>query len=180
MRVFIAGNYKAPMVYEFLPVEVRDGDYVTLHLRCTESGCIDEYGNDLAESGGTDSSPTARDFWVQGNVKLLHKTDAVYVLDQDDKVLDCVMISENPDPWWNKEYFADTAQILFEQGAWKTENALICGPVNSVMSAGTTATRTICRDENTVNSHTAAGWYIAATSCATPGKPNNPKKYEPK
>jgi hypothetical protein len=180
MRIFILSNYKAPMVYEFLPVEVQDGDYVVLHLRCTESGCVNEYGSDLAESGGTDSSPTARDFWIQGNAKLLRKTDAVYVLDQDDKALDCVMISETQDSWWNKEYFADAAQMLFEQGIWKTANGLICAPVNSVQSAGTTATRTICRDENTVNSHTASDWYIAATSCATPGKPNNPKRYVPK
>ncbi|MDR2729388.1 MAG: hypothetical protein LBB81_00630 [Treponema sp.] len=180
MRVFIAANYKNPMVYEFMPVEVQDGEYVVLHLRCTESGCVDEYGSDLAESGGTDSSATARDFWVQGNTKFLHKTDAVYMLDQDDKVLDCVMITETPDPWWNKEYFADAAQMLFEQGVWKATNGLICAPVDSVQSAGTTATRTICRDENIVNSHTASDWYIAATSCATPGKPNNPKRYVPK
>jgi hypothetical protein len=177
MRVFIAGNYKSPMVYEFLPVEVSEGEYMVLHLRTTEESCKDEYGNDLTESGGTDSSPTARDFWVPDSTKVLHKTDAVYVLDQDDRVLGAVMISESPDSWWNKDYFAEAAEFLFNQGAWKSPDGKICRPADAVNSNGTTNTRTICRDETVEDTHTATDWYITATSSATPGKTNNPKRY---
>ena len=179
LRLFIAGNYKAPMVYEFPSVEVGKGEYITLHLRTTEEGCRDELGSDLTESGGTDSSPTARDFWIPGSTKLLHKTDAVYLLDQDDQIVDAVMFSESADTWWNKDYFAEAADFLYKADAWKSPDGKICSPANALLSSGTTATRTICRDETAMNTGTAADWYITATSSATPGLPNNPKRYVP-
>jgi hypothetical protein len=178
LRVFIAGNYKAPMVYEFPSVEVAAGEYITLHLRTTEENCRDELGRNLTESGGTDSSPTARDLWIPGSIKLLHKTDAVYLLDQDDRVVSAVMLSETADAWWNKDYFAEAAEFLFNAGAWKSPDGTICSPADAVKSAGTANTRTICRDETLKeNSGTSADWYITTTSSATPGAPNNPKRY---
>jgi len=178
LRLFIAGNYKAPMVYEFPPVEVAGGEYITLHLRTTEESNCDELGKNLDESGGADSSPTARDLWIPGSVKLLHKTDVVYLLNQDDHVIDAVMLSESADPWWGKDYFAEAAEFLFRANAWKSPTEKICGPADAVSSGGTTLTRTICRDETlSANSGTAADWYITANSSATPGKPNNPKRY---
>ena len=178
LRVFIEGNYKNPMTYEFSPVEVKAGEYVVLHLRALDDLCKDEYGNNLNESGGTDSSPTARDFWIPGSAKLLHKTDAVYALDQDDRVISAVMLSEAPDASWQKDYFAQAAELLFKQGAWKSADGKICGPKDAVNSSAikTAATRSISRDETVKNTNTQADWYIAATSCATPGEPNNPKR----
>ena len=179
MRVFILGNTNAARltVYEFSPVEVGKGEYITLHLRTLEAGCKDEYGSNLAESGGTNSSPTGRDFWFPGNAKLLHKTGIVYVLDQDDNVLASIMMSEKPDSWWAKDYMADAAEFLFKQGAWVSLEGKICSPADAVITTGTTATRTICRDETLENTNTATDWYITATSSLTPGKPNNPKRY---
>jgi hypothetical protein len=180
MRLFIAGNYKTPMVYEFPSVEVTVGEYITLHLRTTEESNCDELGKNLEESGGVDSSPTARDLWIPSSIKLIHKTDAIYLLDQDDGVVDAVMISESADPWWNKDYFAEAAEFLFNAGAWKSTAGAMCSPADAIRSAGTTLTRTICRDETvTKNSRTASEWYITANSSATPGKPNNLKRYVP-
>ena len=178
LRLFIAGNYKAPMVYEFPPVEVAAGEYITLHLRTTEETNRDELGGSLDASGGADSSPTARDLWIPGSSKMLHKTDVIYLLDQDDRVIDSVLLSENADPWWNKDYFAEAAELLFNAGAWKSSSGKICSPADAVSSSGTTLTRTICRDEALKQSSgTAADWYITANSSATPGKENNPKRY---
>jgi len=178
MRVFIVGNYKAPLVYEFPSIQVAKGEYITLHLRTTEESNRDELGRSLDESGGADSSPTARDIWIPGSAKLLHKTDAVYLLDQDDRVVDAVMLSENDDPWWSKDYFAEAAEFLYNAAAWKSSDNKICDPSKAVQSARTTLTRTICRDESLVKkTGTAADWYITANSGATPGKPNNPKRY---
>ena len=180
MRIFVSGNNKEPLLYTFPPIEASKGEYVTLHLRTTESNCINELGKNLEESGGPDSSPTGRDLWIPGNTKLLHKTDVIYFLDQDDNVLDALMLSENNDPWWNKEYFAEAAEFLFSKNAWKSPDGKICGPAEAVQSTGTTATRTINRDETkSEKSGTALDWYITATSCATPGKPNNVKRYVP-
>jgi len=178
LRVYVAGNYKAPLIYEFPSVEVLKGEYITLHLRTTDVNNRDELGRNLGESGGTDSSPTARDLWIPGSTKLLHKTDAVYLLDQDDSVVDAVMLSEKADPWWNKVYFAETAEFLFNADAWKSPDNKICDPSKAVQSASTTATRTICRDETPgKDSGTAADWYITVNSGSTPGKPNNTKRY---
>ena len=179
LKVFAASNNKNPLIYEFLPVEVKQGEYVVLHMRTLDDDCRDEYGNNLDESGGTDSSPLARDFWVPGNTKLLRKTDAVYVLDQDGYVLCGVMISETPDVSWTKDYFEQAAEFLCEQGAWLSPSGGICSPAEAISSAEikTAATRSICRDETVDNTNTALDWYICANSCATPGMPNNPKRF---
>ena len=88
------------------------------------------------------------------------------------------MLSENADPWWNRDYFAEAAEFLFSKGAWQSTDGKISSPADAVRTAGTTATRTICRDETVgENSGTAAEWYITATSGATPGRPNDPRRY---
>jgi hypothetical protein len=169
-RVFIIGNSNAARqtIYEFSPVEVKNGDYVTLHLRTIDPSNKDEYGSDLAESGGRNASPTGRDFWVPGNTKLFHRTAMVYVMDQDDRILDAVMISENPHLPWPRDFLAETADFLLEQGAWIGE---------AVNSSGTTGTRTINRDETLENTNSNADWYITATSGLTPGGPNDPRRH---
>lgn len=178
MRVFFAGGSQKPSVYEFAPVEVKKDEYVVLHLRKMEEDCRDEYGINLNESGGTDASPTGRDFWIDGTVKLINKTACfIYVLDQDDRVLDAVMLSEKPDSWWTKDYLAQAAEFLYSKGAWTSEAGNICTPADAVRSSGTSATRTICRDETAEKTGSAAAWYITDTSCATPGKENDPKRY---
>jgi len=180
LRVFAAWLNKNSMIYEFPPVEVEAGEYVVLHLRKLEESCRDELGINLDESGGTYSCPTARDLWIPGSSKLLHKTDAVYVMDQDDQVLDAVMLSETPDSSWNKSYFEEAAMFLFEQGAWKSPLGGVCAPIDAVSSANvkTALTRSICRDETMDDTNTAADWYVTTTGGITPGLPNNPKRFE--
>ena len=175
LQVFIAGNYKSPLVYEFQPVEVAEGEYVVLHLRTLEDVCTDEYGDNLDESAGTDSSPTARDLWIPGSTKMLHKTDAVYVTDQEGRVLDAVMISETPDPWWAKDYFAEAAEFLFSQGAWKSPSGEVCGPAEAVNTSeiNTSGTRSVSRVESADNTNTRADWYVTPQGGATPGLPNS-------
>jgi len=180
MRVFILGNSNATKqtIYEFMPVEVKENEYVVLHLRKWDESCKDEYSSNLDESRSVNSSPNARDFWVQGDSKLIQKAaSTIYILDQDDKVLDAVMLSGTAEAWWSKDYFAEAANFLFEQGAWKAADGRIGGPQDAVISADTTNTRTICRDETKVNSNTAADWYITVASGATPGAANNKNRY---
>jgi len=180
MRLFIRGDTEAAneTIYEFSPVEVKKNDYVVLHLRTYDEASRDEYTNNLAESGGMNSSPEARDFWIPGSSKLIHKSNTfIYVLDQDDKVIDALILSEKPNNWWVKEYLAKAAELLYNSGSWKTADGGICSPMDAFTSAGTTNTRTICRDENVQNTNSAKDWYITDTSCATPGRSNNPKRY---
>jgi len=180
LRIFIMGNTNATKqtIYEFSSVNVKKDDYVLLHLRTRLESYKDEYNGNKEESSGDNSSLSAWDFYVPGNDKLIHDTaSAVYVLDQDDNVLDAVMISKDPSTWWDKDYFAEAADFLFQQGAWKSPEGEICSPTDAVRSAGTTNTRTICRDETVEDSNTAADWYIVYTSNATPGKPNNSRRW---
>jgi hypothetical protein len=180
LRVFAAGNNANPMIYQFAPVEVHAGDYIVLHLRTLEEDlCVDEYGDDLAESGGTDSCPSARDLWIPGSAKLLRKTDIVYVLDQDDRALDGVIISETKDSSWNKDYLATAAEFLFNQGVFKSPSGEICRPVDAVDSSviKTSFTRSISRDETADNTGSSLDWYVTATGGVTPGFANSPKGF---
>jgi len=180
MRIYIASSDKEPMVFEFEPVEVKEGEYVVLHMRTleTELECVNEYGKNLAESGGTDSSPNARDFWVPSTKKILHNTDAIYVLNQDDIILDAIMFSETSDSLWQKDYLEKAADFLYSQNAWTAPDGTICKPEDAIdsKSVKTAGTRSISRDETKTNTHKATDWYITANSGATPGKPNNPNR----
>lgn len=179
LRVFIAGNGLRDPVYEFPPTEVAAGEYLVLHLRSPETGARDETGTDRNLSGGTEAFPDVRDFWVPGSVKRLRKTDAVLVMNQDNAILDGVLLSENPTPAWTKEDLTKAAELLAAQGAWISAAGKTLSPSDAVSAKGTTATRTICRNETAADNNSAADWYITASSKASPGKPNNPERYQP-
>jgi hypothetical protein len=176
LRVFIAGNSKKPLVYEFSPVETGGGEYILLHLRTMEEGAADETGSDLDLSGGTDAVAGIRDFWVPGADKLLRKTDAVYFMDQDDRIIDAALMSEKTDSWWAKEHFAQAAELLGSQGAWQTEGGKTPGPEDAVITAAvkTAMTRSVSRREGAPDTNTAADWYVTSTGGISPGKPNKP------
>ncbi|MDR1637661.1 MAG: hypothetical protein LBR93_10030 [Treponema sp.] len=180
LRLYIAGNTKAPLVFEFPPAEVAQGEYIVLHLRTLDSDteAVNETGPDLALSKGTEANKEARDFWIPDSAKLLHKTDTVYLTDQDDRIIDAVMLSETPDSWWSKEEFVQAADMLYQQEAWLSGDGNIPGPQDAVIAGSTTLTRSICREESVSDSNNAGDWYITVASGATPGGPNNPKRYE--
>jgi hypothetical protein len=181
LRLFIAGTGMAEPVFEFPPVEVAAGEYLVVHLRTLDPASVDETGGNLALSPGTEALPDARDFWVPESVKRLRRTDAVLLLDQSDKVLDGTLLSENPDNAWAKEDLEKAAKLLAAENAWQdAAGSRSLSPRDAIPTKGTTATRTICRDETAADTDSAADWYIAATSQASPGKPNSDKRYEPK
>jgi len=185
MRLFIAGYSLSKPVYEFQPAEVKAGEYLVLHLRSIEEGCVDETGQDLALSGGTEASKDARDLWISGSAKLFHKTDALWLMDQDDRIIDAVLLCESPAAEWSAKdrNIAAAAEFLARNGAWlppsgeTPDEDWIPGPTDAINSTGTTLTRTICRDETLSAERRAANWYITANSGASPGKANNPKRY---
>jgi hypothetical protein len=181
LRLFIAGTSMTEPVFEFPPVEVAAGEYLVVHLRTLDPASVNETGGSLALSPGTEALPDARDFWVPEAVKRLRKTDAVLLLDQDDQILDGALLSENPDNAWAKDDLDRAAQLMAAQGAWKdAAGSRSLSPREAIPTKGATATRTICRDETAADTDSAADWYIAATSQASPGKPNSDKRYEPK
>jgi hypothetical protein len=152
-----------------------------IHLRTLDEGSVNETGKDLDASQGEESIPGARDFWIPLSEERLRKTDAVFFKDQDDQVIDAVMITEAPGTSWAKEGLSQAAELLGRQGAWLAgTSGTSPSPDDAVSSAGTSPTRTICRDEASADTNRAADWYIVATSGATPGKPNSTNRYIPK
>jgi hypothetical protein len=181
LRLFIAGNYKKPLIFEYPSVDVAAGEYIVLHLRTlgSDAGVVNETGDNLGLSGGADAKPSARDFWIPGTDKLLHKIDAVYLLDQDDGVIDAVMLSENPDSWWTKDYFVEAADMLYQQDAWIASDGKVPGPADAALTLNikTSVTRSVSRDETIPDSNTQTDWYVTVTSGATPGAMNNPNRF---
>jgi len=183
LKVFITGNTATPFVYDFFPVQVRKGEYIVLHLRVLEDACADERGTDLNESGGKSSLPNVRDFWVYQDKELLRKTDAVYIMDKDDNILDAVMFAENTIPKNSVTPFFAAAEYLFSKGAeggefpraWMSPNGTLPGHEDAVKSSllGSSLTRSISRDESTPDTNTAADWYVTATGGYSPGKKNS-------
>ncbi|MDR2759101.1 MAG: hypothetical protein LBB78_06960 [Spirochaetaceae bacterium] len=178
LRLFSASISMDTPIWEFPPVEVGENEYIVIHLRSIEEGIVNETGTNLAASGGTDASPTARDFWVPGAVKLLHKTGAVFFMDQDDRIVDGVLLCEDEAGWSKKEFMRTAAELLNSQGAWIGAGG-VPGPQDAVVSKGTTATRSISRREARPDTNGKEDWYITATSKASPGRPNNPEVYVP-
>jgi len=168
MRLFAAYEMEEP-IFEFPPVDVKEGEYIVIHTRSIEPGIVDETGDDLAVSKGTEALTTARDFWISGTLKL-HDTNAIYVMNQDDEIIDGVLLLSGNYKW--KDSVAAAAAEMVRKGVWSGSE-----PGNAVKTDGNTVTRTICRDEKLGNSHSPADWYITVTTGATPGKPNNPDRY---
>ena len=187
MRLYIAHQSLSNAFYEFPPAEVKAGEYVVLHLRSLDERCADETGADLGFCKAVDAQAGARDFWVPGSKKSLHKTNGLWLLDQDDRVIDALLLSDSADPGSFTAAFSKTfaaaAEFLGGKKSWlPPEGAAgegwVPNPGSAAVTLGTTNTRTLCRDETIPPARRAANWYITATSSATPGLPNNPKRHQ--
>ena len=181
LRLFIAGHSLTKPVYEFPPVEVAAGEYIVLHLRTLDEASVDETGEDLSVSAGNEAQPDARDFWLPGSTKMLRRTDALWLLDQDDRIIDAILLSENADAKWSNNSVAEAALFLAKNNGWlpvEESEGWIPSPADAVITSGTTATRTICRDESIDPARKAGNWYVTVTSGASPGRPNNTKRHQ--
>jgi hypothetical protein len=182
LRLFAASTSMDTPVWEFPPVEVAANEYIVIHFRSLEEGLVDETGTDLAASGGTEALPTARDFWLPGSSEKLRKTDGVFFMDQDDRILDGVLFCEGETEWDKKEFMRTAAELLGGQEMWIGTGGGVPGFADMVVSKYTTVTRSICRNENLADTNRKDDWYICAgnKSSASPGAINNTGVYVPK
>jgi hypothetical protein len=187
MRLFAASTSIEEPIYEFPPVEVGAGEYIVLHLRTLEGDtAVDELDDklDLAKAEKTsDTNDDSRDLWVAGAEKYLHSTDVIYLVDQDDNIIDGIAMAKDSKDWDKNKNLSKAAEFMAKQGAWLNaagEAVKTPGSADAVSSDGTTPTRTLCRDETTPDSNTMADWYICNTGNATPGRENSDKRYVPK
>jgi len=158
---------------------VSQGEYIVLHLRTIEEGCVDEVSDDLSRSAGTEASPFARDFWIGGSTEGLRKSDGIALVNQDGLILDAVLFSEYNSGDWLKQELVQYSAFLAASKAWTRTNGLNVPPqpIDACRSSYTTTTRTICRDESAADSNSAGDCYVTVTSGATPGLPNRTERY---
>ena len=175
LRLYIMWEAKKPYIFYLPAVDVKLGEYVIFHLRTLEDTCVNELGENLSESTGIESCPTARDLWVPGSTKWLHKTDIVYLQDASDNILDAIIMNEAPGETWNnsRAHFAKITEDLFNKGAWKSANGQPPGPFDAVDTSTikSSKTKSVSRYERKENTHTAKDWYITAGG-TSPGQPN--------
>ncbi|MDR1374320.1 MAG: hypothetical protein LBJ24_05045, partial [Treponema sp.] len=118
LRLFAAIAGLTKPIFEFPPVEVGAQEYIVIHLRTRDTGSADETGDDLNASQGEESIAEVRDFWIPLSAERLRDTDAVFFMDQDDRIVDAVMFSKTPGTSWAKEELAQAAELLGRRGAW--------------------------------------------------------------
>jgi hypothetical protein len=171
LRLYAAGNntgkgLEAPIL-EFSPVMVGSGEYVVIHTRTlpSQTECRDETENDLGYSGGYEATP-ARDFWIPGSAARLHNTDAVFIADQDDRIIDGVLLCEKESAL--KDDILQAAKQFTKEGVWDSSEA-----ASAVSTLKATPTRTVNRDMTKPDSNTAADWYVKESGGnESPGAPN--------
>ena len=182
MRLFIAHQSMEIPFFEFPPIEVETGDYIVLHLRTRDDSSVDETGDNIALSGGDGARNDARDLWVPGNRKYLHTPNGLWLMDQDDNILDALLLSQTPASDGNNRVFMAAAEFLGKSNAWlpasgEAEAGWVPTPSDAILSAGTTATRTLNRDESLPHAPRGSNWYVTVTSGHSPGIKNDTRRY---
>ncbi|MDO5774149.1 MAG: hypothetical protein Q4P16_07565 [Spirochaetales bacterium] len=125
-------------------VEVKNGDYVTLHMRTIVADGLDGEGmhNELEDnlklSKHEDSCDTARDLWSECTKKPFAASDIVVLRNSNtSEILDAVVFAKSDCTEWKKG-ISDFASIISESGVWQdgvsVENAVCCDNVSPTKS----------------------------------------------
>lgn len=131
LEVVSATNGEAKK-YVFPAIEVKTGEYITLHGRIfegTEDVALDELEDDLTLSVAVESCDEARDLWKEGNDRIVSNTDVVVLRDSVSGAFkDAVLLAEPGKTEWGKKLTKEFAEKAFELGIWldgsSPENAI--------------------------------------------------------
>jgi len=173
LSLYIISEAPTSFIYNFPAVDLETGDYILLHLQTLEKNCVNELGTNLTESGGLESCPTARDLWVAGTEKLLYKNAIVYLQDENGNVMDAVILNETPSAEWKTTYahFGEIVEDLYNCGMWFLADGGKPTPLDAVDTSkiGTNLYKSVNRDEDRENTHSAQDWYVSDLMKYTPG-----------
>lgn len=184
--------------YEFPSVELKAGEYVTVHSKSySQEECVNETGEELNLSTAIRSCNEGRDLWREGEENVFTNNDVIVLKDNNtDKICDGILLSESGKSNWSKNLQKEYSKLLYENGIWKSgsepENAFIT-------DRATTIHRSVSRKnvneiynsykEEAVEliSSDASDWYLTdkktvnkeIISGATPGFANSSVVYEP-
>ncbi|MBR1721142.1 MAG: hypothetical protein IJ727_01445 [Treponema sp.] len=120
---YVSASNGEELKYEFPSINVKAGDYITLHGRTYISttkknsetgvkedviynieGWADEIGDDLSLSKAVDSCDTARDLWIEGDKKICTGTDILIIRNSlSSAVVDVLLVAAKEDGEWSKK-----------------------------------------------------------------------------
>ncbi len=172
--------------YVFPGVTVSAGEYVLVHFRPEgEDYEIDELGSNLAESGGLNAHPEARDVWVEGGSGLPSNNGVAAVYrtpggDPIDAVAWTNRTRESDDRYrgFGSTRMLNWVEDLVRENAWVVEGA-VAWPEDLIYIDDSTATRSMNRTPGAPNTRTRNDWHTAPTSGSSWGEENTTDRYMP-
>lgn len=178
-----AGSWDDRLV--FPAFAVRAGEYLLVHFK--PQGIpeeLDEPGNP-ALSAGLDACITAYDFWLPGGTGLSGNNGALSLYDRPGgALLDGVLYSNRSstsDSLYRGFGSAATlvrAEELFREGGWRGAEEGI-RPEDAVNPDSSTATRSLCRSSDSLDSDDAGDWHVVPTRGFSFGTANSDEQYVP-
>jgi hypothetical protein len=178
-----AGSWDNRLV--FPDFQVRSGDYILVHFKPQGLSEERDEPGDPELSGGLDASPSAYDFWVPGGTGLSGNNGVLSLYDRPGGELRDGVLYSNRTSASDSQYrgFGSAATLaraeeLAREGGWIAAGEAI-RPEDSVNPEGSTATRSLCRSSDSLDSDTAADWHIVPTRGSTFGTVNSDERYVP-
>jgi hypothetical protein len=169
----------------FPPFTIRAGEFVLVHFKPQGIAVEINEPGDPALSGGLDASPTAYDFWVPGGTGLSGNNGVLSLHDRPGgALLDGVLYSNRTsasDSLYRGFGSAVTlarAEELVGEGGWIAAEEAV-RPEDAVNPEDSTATRSLCRSSDSLDSDAAVDWHVAPTRGSTFGRANSDERYVP-
>ncbi len=166
----ISGNYGYDKKYVFPECEVSKDEIIVVHYRSlSDTGCVDEDGEDITIAEGPEAADEARDFWYpnEKNEKLLNKDDVIAVKNGADGTFYDILPLSSGKTEWTKTLMAELLQTASELELWDGGDAI----ENAADSSGMSAAHTLMR-----NSFEVPGskdqWSITSSKTWTIGQKN--------
>lgn len=164
-------------------LEIQAGDYLLIH--CKPENLPEEIMelSDILASGGKNSSPLARDFWLFDAPGLPDSSGIISLADNPlGKIRDAVFYSDKI-TISGKDYrsfgtkkLLDRAEILQGSNVWKVSGELIMVE-DAAQTGSLTATRSINRRADHGDTDSAADWHVVPSGQTSLGSANNDEIY---
>lgn len=157
-------------VYVFPAVDVRQGDFLVLHMRNPDAAGTDELAG-ITECTAPDSCTQARDFWYPSETKALGSTGVILLKERENgRIADALLYAESNKTSWPKDEMKAAAQSVLLAGLWEDGSE----PSDAVCSDACSPTRTLSRKDYTKPG--ASSWIVVASKGETPGTVNSLKE----
>lgn len=184
LTVFLGTSNYFNEKYVLPSLDVKQGDYIIVHMRPEGiSGEINET-SDKTESTGKLASDSAWDLWVEGDKPLSGKNGMISLYTNPfGTLIDAVpysnRVSADSEDYrgWTSATFNMIEELSFLK-VWNTTEGFI-RPEDAVFSGGTTGTRSICRSSQSIDSDDKGDWHIVPTGEKSFGQINSDNVYIP-